>query len=302
MAAWARTAAKERAAASTVRAMPANRFNGYSNFGIGIGLRIAHYSHVLSEQPQIDFFEIISENYMLGGGRSLEILDRILEHYPVIQHGVSLYFGSLDPIDKKQISALKKLAERTKTPFLSDHLCWGSFDGSYSHDLLPLPYTSEAVKNTADRIKYVQECLELPVAVENVSSYLEYTDSEMTEWEFLTEVCELADCGMLLDVNNVFVSSRNHSFDPIQYIESIPLERVAQIHIAGHSEHGNYLLDTHDNFVRPEVWEIYRSVIEKIGPTNTLLEWDAHIPDFDVVHNEALRAADYAKLAAVSYE
>ena len=282
--------------------MPANRFNGYSNFGIGIGLRIAHYSHVLSEQPQIDFFEIISENYMLGGGRSLEILDRILEHYPVIQHGVSLYFGSLDPIDKKQISALKKLAERTKTPFLSDHLCWGSFDGSYSHDLLPLPYTSEAVKNTADRIKYVQECLELPVAVENVSSYLEYTDSEMTEWEFLTEVCELADCGMLLDVNNVFVSSRNHSFDPIQYIESIPLERVAQIHIAGHSEHGNYLLDTHDNFVRPEVWEIYRSVIEKIGPTNTLLEWDAHIPDFDVVHNEALRAADYAKLAAVSYE
>lgn len=282
--------------------MPANRFNGYSNFGIGIGLRIAHYAHVLSEQPQIDFFEIISENYMLGGGRPLEILDRVLERYPVIQHGVSLYFGSPDPIDKKQISALKKLAERTKTPFLSDHLCWGSFDGSYSHDLLPMPYTKEAVVHTADRIKYVQECLELPVAVENVSSYLEYTDSEMTEWEFLSEVCELADCGMLLDVNNVFVSSRNHSFDPIQYIESIPLERVAQIHIAGHSDHGNYLLDTHDNFVRPEVWEIYRNVIAKIGPTNTLLEWDAHIPDFGVVHSEALKAANYANLAEVSHE
>lgn len=282
--------------------MPANRFNGYSNFGIGIGLRIAHYAHVLSEQPQIDFFEIISENYMLGGGRPLEILDRVLERYPVIQHGVSLYFGSPDPIDKKQISALKKLAERTKTPFLSDHLCWGSFDGSYSHDLLPMPYTKEAVVHTADRIKYVQECLELPVAVENVSSYLEYTDSKMTEWEFLSEVCELADCGMLLDVNNVFVSSRNHSFDPIQYIESIPLERVAQIHIAGHSDHGNYLLDTHDNFVRPEVWEIYRNVIARIGPTNTLLEWDAHIPDFHVVHNEALKAANYAKLAEVSHE
>lgn len=280
--------------------MPANRFNGFSSLGIGIGLRIAHYEHILKEKPQIDFFEIISENFMLGGGRPLEILDEVLERYPLIQHGVSLYLGSLDPLDRKQIDALKRLADRTKTPFVSDHLCWGSFDGSYSHDLLPLPYTKEAVVNTANRIRFVQDSLELPIAVENVSSYLEYTDSEMTEWEFLSEVCELADCGILLDVNNVFVSSRNHSFDPIKYIENIPLDRVAQIHIAGHSEQDGYLLDTHDNFVREEVWDIYRSVIEKTGPTSTLLEWDAHIPDFEIVHQEALKAAQYANFEGIS--
>lgn len=280
--------------------MPANRFNGFSSLGIGIGLRVAHYEHILKEKPQIDFFEIISENFMLGGGRPLEILDEVLERYPIVQHGVSLYFGSLDPLDTKQIDALKKLAERTKTPFISDHLCWGSFDGSYSHDLLPLPYTKEAVVNTASRIRFVQDRLELPVAVENVSSYLEYTDSEMTEWEFLSEVCELADCGILLDVNNVFVSARNHSFDPIKYIENIPLERIAQIHIAGHSEQDGYLLDTHDNFVRQEVWQIYQSVIRKIGPTNTLLEWDAQIPDFEIVHQEALKASQYANFDGMS--
>jgi hypothetical protein len=296
----AKIAAKEKAAASTVKEMPASRFNGFSNFGIGIGLRTAHYEHILNEKPPIDFFEIISENFMLGGGRPLAVLDQISERYPIIQHGVSLYFGSLDPFDKKQIAALKQLVKRTKTPFISDHLCWGSFDGSYSHDLLPLPYTKEAVVNTANRIRFVQDSLELPIAVENVSSYLEYTDSEMTEWEFLSEVCELADCGILLDVNNVFVSSANHSFDPVQYIENIPLERVAQIHIAGHSEQDGYLLDTHDNFVRPEVWELYRAVVAKIGATNTLLEWDAHIPDFDVVHREALKAAHYANGGEVS--
>lgn len=276
--------------------MPANRFNGFTNLGIGIGLRTAHYAHILEQFPQIDWFEIISENFMVGGGRPLEVLDTILEHYPVIQHGVSLYFGSLEPYDKKQLSELKKLAARTKTPFLSDHLCWGSFDGSYSHDLLPLPYTKEAVRNTAERIKYVRDCLELPIVVENVSSYLEYTDSTMTEWQFLTEVVELADCGMLLDVNNVFVSSRNHSFDPSEYISNIPLERVAQIHLAGHSDHEGYLLDTHDSFVKPEVWKIYEQVIQKIGPTSTLLEWDSHLPAFDVVHQEALKAAQYANM------
>lgn len=276
--------------------MPANRFNGFTNLGIGIGLRTAHYAHILEQFPQIDWFEIISENFMVGGGRPLEVLDTILEHYPVIQHGVSLYFGSLEPYDKKQLSELKKLAARTKTPFLSDHLCWGSFDGSYSHDLLPLPYTKEAVKNTAERIKYVRDWLELPIVVENVSSYLEYTDSTMTEWQFLTEVVELADCGMLLDVNNVFVSSRNHSFDPSEYINNIPLDRIAQIHLAGHSDHEGYLLDTHDNFVKPEVWRIYAQVIQKIGPTSTLLEWDSHLPAFDVVHEEARKAAQYANM------
>ncbi|MBX9668977.1 MAG: DUF692 domain-containing protein [Candidatus Obscuribacterales bacterium] len=270
--------------------MPANRFNGYSDLGIGIGLRIPHYAHILTNQPGIDWFEIISENFMVGGGRPLEILDAVLERYPVIQHGVSLYFGSLDPFDKSQLESLKRLTLRTKTPFVSDHLCWGSFGGAVSHDLLPLPYTKEAVNNTADRIRYVQDFLSLPVAVENVSSYLEYTDSTMTEWQFLSAVAEKADCGILLDVNNVFVSSRNHDFDPYAYLDNIPLQRTAQIHLAGHSERDGYLLDTHDNFVKEEVWQLYRHVVGIIGPTNTLLEWDAHIPDFDVVHNEARKA------------
>ncbi len=270
--------------------MPANRFNGSSDLGIGIGLRIPHYAHILANHPKIDWFEIISENFMVAGGRPLEILDAVLERYPVVQHGVSLYFGSLDPFDKNQLDKLKQLVARTKTPFVSDHLCWGSFDGAISHDLLPLPYTKEAVKNTADRIRYVQDFLSLPVAVENVSSYLEYTDSTMTEWQFLAEVADKADCGILLDVNNVFVSARNHGFDPYVYLDNIPLERTAQIHLAGHSERNGYLLDTHDNFVKTDVWELYRHVVGIIGPTNTLLEWDAHIPDFDVVLQEALKA------------
>ncbi|MDZ4835022.1 MAG: DUF692 domain-containing protein [Candidatus Melainabacteria bacterium] len=273
--------------------MPANRFNGFSNLGIGIGLRVAHYAHIFESKPTIDWFEIISENFMVGGGKPLETLDAVLEHYPVVQHGVSLYFGSLDPFEKKQLDRLKQLTERTKTPFISDHLCWGSFDGSYSHDLLPLPYTREAVRNTADRIRYVQDYVGLPVAVENVSSYLEFQDSEMTEWQFLSEVSERADCGILLDVNNIFVSAKNHNFDAYDYVKNIPLERVAQIHVAGHSDQHGYLLDTHDNFVKPEVWKIYEHVIGKIGPTNTLLEWDAHIPDFDVVLEEALKARQY---------
>lgn len=277
--------------------MPANRFNGFSNLGIGIGLRTAHYSHILETQPAIDWFEIISENFMVGGGRPLEILDSVLDRYPVVQHGVSLYFGSLEPFDRNQLAGLKKLVERTRTPFLSDHLCWGSFDGCFSHDLLPLPYTKEAVANTAERIKFVQDYLGIPIAVENVSSYLEYTDSEMTEWQFLSEVSEQADCGILLDVNNIFVSSYNHCFDPISYVCNIPLDRVAQIHLAGHSERGGYLLDTHDDFVKPDVWSIYKSVIDKIGPTNTLLEWDAHIPDFDVVHRESLKAAEIVEIS-----
>lgn len=282
--------------------MPANRFNGFSNLGIGIGLRVAHYAHILESRPAIDWFEIISENYMVGGGRPLENLDAVLAHYPVVQHGVSLYFGSLDPFDKTQLDSLKQLTKRTKTPFISDHLCWGSFDGSFSHDLLPLPYTKEAIRNTARRIKHVQDYIGLPVAVENVSSYLEYQDSEMTEWQFLSEVCELADCGILLDVNNIFVSSRNHSFDPLDYLKNIPLDRVAQIHVAGHSDRHGYLLDTHDSFVKPEVWQLYEKVIEVIGPTSTLLEWDSKIPDFDVVHKEAMKARDYQKGPAVSGE
>lgn len=273
--------------------MPANRFNGHSNLGIGIGLRIPHYQFILENKPAIDWFEIISENFMVDGGRPLEILEAVLETYPVVQHGVSLYFGSLEPYNNDQLRRLKRLTQKTKTPFLSDHLCWGSYDGSYSHDLLPLPYTKEAVRNTAERIRHVRDFLEIPVCVENVSSYLEYNDSTMTEWQFLCEVVEAADCGMLLDVNNVYVSSQNHKFDPLDYLNGIPLDRVAQIHIAGHSTYDTHRLDTHDHPVCEAVWELYRYVVERIGPTNTLLEWDAHLPSFEQVHQEALKARKY---------
>lgn len=273
--------------------MPANRFNGHSNLGIGIGLRIPHYRYILENKPAIDWFEIISENFMVDGGRPLEILEAVLETYPVVQHGVSLYLGSMEPYNSDQLRRLKRLTQKTKTPFLSDHLCWGSYNGSYSHDLLPLPYTKEAVRNTADRIRHVRDFLELPVCIENVSSYLEYNDSTMSEWQFLCEVVEAADCGMLLDVNNVYVSSQNHDFDPLDYLNGVPLDRVAQIHIAGHSAYDTHRLDTHDHPVCEPVWELYRYVIDRIGPTNTLLEWDAHLPSFEEVHAEALKARKY---------
>jgi uncharacterized protein (UPF0276 family) len=270
--------------------MPANRFNGFTDLGIGIGLRVPHYRHILDNKPTCDWFEVISENYMCDGGRPLEVLDEILEQYKVVQHGVSMYFGSADRLNREHLKRLKNLVKRTKTPFLSDHLCWGSVDGTYSHDLLPMPYTFAAAKLTAQHVREARDFLEVPICVENVSSYAEYHVSEMTEWEFLSEVVEQADCGMLLDVNNIYVSSRNHTFDAYDYLRGVPLERVGQMHIAGHSKYEKYILDTHDHPVLDPVWKMYEHVIERIGPVNTLLEWDAHIPSFDEVHNEALKA------------
>ena len=277
--------------------MPGNRFNDYQDHGVGIGLRIPHYDHIFNRKPVVDWFEIISENFIVDGGRPLHVLDMILERYRVVQHGVSMYFGSAQPADREYLRRLKALVKRTKTPWLTDHLCWGSVDGTYSHDLLPLPYTWEAIEKTAARIREVQEFLEIPVAVENVSSYAEFTDSEMTEWEFLNEVVEHADCGILLDVNNIYVSSVNHEFDPMTYVNAIPSERVAQIHIAGHSRYEKYILDTHDHPVIDPVWKLYERAIERCGPTPTLLEWDDHIPSFDEVHNEALKAQLYLDAA-----
>src|SRR3954466_11101907 len=216
--------------------MPANRFNAFTNYGIGIGLRVPHYDHILSKKPTVNWFEIISENFMVDGGRPLEVLDRILERYRVIQHGVSMYFGSTERLNRDHLRRLKALVKRTNTPWLTDHLCWGSVDGRYTHDLLPMPYTFEAASVAARKIREARDFLEVPIAVENVSSYAEFHISEMTEWEFLNEVAEKADCGILLDVNNIYVSSQNHSFDPSVYVNSVPSERVAQIHIAGHSK------------------------------------------------------------------
>jgi uncharacterized protein (UPF0276 family) len=238
---------------------------------------------------------------MVDGGRPLKVLDQILERYRVVQHGVSMYFGSAEPLNREHLRRLKTLVRRTKTPWLTDHLCWGSVDGTYSHDLLPMPYTFEAAKKTAQKIREARDFLEVPIAVENVSSYAEYHVSEMTEWEFLNEVVEDADCGILLDVNNIYVSSQNHSFDPLDYVNGVPHERIAQIHIAGHSKYEKYILDTHDHAVIDPVWALYARAIELVGPTATLLEWDDHIPSFEEVHAEALKAKKYVpETAAVA--
>jgi hypothetical protein len=273
--------------------MPANRFNGYTDYGIGIGLRIPHYGHIFAHKPAVDWFEIISENFMVDGGRPLVMLDRILEQYRVVQPGVSMYFGSAEPLNREHLRRLKRLVQRTRTPWLTDHLCWGSVDGRYTHDLLPMPYTFEAAEVTARKIREARDFLEVPIAVENVSSYAEFHVSEMTEWEFLNEVVERADCGILLDVNNIYVSSRNHRFDPREYLDAVPAERVAQIHIAGHSKFERYILDTHDHPVIDPVWRLYDRAIRRLGSTATLLEWDDRIPSFDEVHAEARKAEQF---------
>jgi len=244
--------------------MSGNRFNAYQDHGVGIGLRIPHYEHIFSRKPVVDWFEIISENFMIDAGRPLATLDRILEQYRVVQHGVSMYFGSVTAPDPEHLRRLKTLVRRTKTPWLSDHLCWGSVDGTYTHDLLPLPYTWEAVERTVERVRMVQDFLEIPVAVENVSSYAAFTGSAV-----------------------------NHEFAPMDYVNAIPAERVAQIHIAGHSKYEKYILDTHDHPVIDPVWQLYARAIERCGPTPTLLEWDDHIPTFDEVHAEARKAERY---------
>lgn len=262
--------------------------------GIGIGLRHEHYDEILECQNKaIDWFEIISENFMVEGGKQLEVLELVLQKYPVVQHGVSLAIGSPDPLDFAYLKKLKSLARKTKTPWISDHLCWGRLAGAHFHDLLPLPYTQEVVDYVAERARTVQDFLELPFALENLSSYVAYTQDQMPEWEFYAAVVEKADIRMMLDVNNIYVSSRNHDFDPQSYYEALPLERVIQIHLAGHTDYGTHVLDTHDHAVCDEVWKIYAAVIAKTGPISTLLEWDDQFIPFDATCKEALRAKAY---------
>lgn len=263
------------------------------NLGIGIGLRIPHYNDIFTNKPEIDWFEIISENFMVDGGKALENLDRILEMYPVVQHGVSLAIGSPDPLDFDYLKRLKALSKRTKTPWISDHLCWGRLPGAHYHDLLPLPYTKEVIAYVVERAKIVQDYLEVPFALENLSSYVAYSADSMPEWEFYAAVVEKADIYMMLDVNNIYVSSRNHGFDPKEYYNNIPMERVLQIHLAGHSDHGDYVLDTHDNYVRDEVWAIYGEVYPMTRGVSTLLEWDDNFLSFQHTWEEALKAKKY---------
>ncbi|HSR57450.1 MAG TPA: DUF692 domain-containing protein [Candidatus Binataceae bacterium] len=258
--------------------------------GFGVGLRRDHYAHILDSRPRVDWFEIISENFMVGGGRPLEVIDAVAAQYPVVMHGVSLSIGSADPLRRDYLRELKALAARIKPAWISDHLCWTGVGGRNLHDLLPLPYNEEAVRHVASRIREVQDFLERPIALENVSSYMTLRASTMTEWEFLAAVAEGADCGILLDINNIFVSAFNHGFDALKYIDSIPCERVVQFHLAGHSDHGSYLLDTHDHPVCDEVWALYAHAVRRFGAVSALIEWDDNIPAFDVLLEPAERA------------
>lgn len=262
----------------------------FPNLGIGIGLRAPHLDDIFRLQPSIDWFEIISENFMIDGGKMLENLDKILERYPVVQHGVSLAIGSPTPLDFDYLKKLKDLSRKTKTPWISDHLCWGQIPGSHYHDLLPLPYTQEVIDYVAERARIIQDYLELPFALENLSSYVAFKDDQMPEWEFYSSIVEKAGIYMMLDVNNIYVSSRNHGFDPKDYYQNIPLDRVIQFHIAGHQDYGDYVLDTHDHPVRNEVWDLYEKLYQLTGGVSTLLEWDDQIPSFEETWKEALKA------------
>lgn len=264
---------------------------GLPDLGCGVGLRIPHYPHVFEHHPEVDFFEIISENFMVAGGRPRRNLDRALERYRIVQHGVSLGIGASTPLDFDYLDQLKALARHTGTPWVTDHLCWTRAHGHDLHDLLPMPYTEEAVRHVAERVRVVQDHLELRLGLENTSSYLTYNASTMTEWAFLTAIAEEADCGLLLDVNNVYVSARNHGFEAETFIDNLPHHRVIQCHLAGHTDKGDYILDTHSDFVCEQVWALYRRAVERCGPVSTLVEWDAEIPEFDVVQGEARKAA-----------
>lgn len=265
------------------------------NLGIGIGLRPVHYEDIFNTNPAIDWFEIISENFMVDGGKPLHNLHRILERYPVVQHGVSLAIGSPTDLDFDYLKKLKELTKITKTPWVSDHLCWGHRPGAHYHDLLPLPYKKEVIEYVAERARIVQDYLELPFALENLSSYVAFKEDEMPEWEFYSAVVEKADIFMMLDVNNIYVSSRNHGFDPFEYLKNIPFDRVIQMHIAGHSDYDAYVLDTHDNYVIEDVWALYEEAYARSGGVSTLLEWDDNFISFEKTWEEAKKAKMYQK-------
>jgi uncharacterized protein len=255
--------------------------------GIGVGLRSPHVGLVLRERPAMDWFEIISENYLAEGGVARANLESVRANYRLVPHGVSLSIAGSDPLDGEYLRRLRALVRRIDAPWCSDHLCWTGAGGVDLHDLLPIPYTRGTLAHVAERLRRVQGELEVPFALENASSYMEYRESTMTEHEFLGELAERADCGILLDVNNVFVSAYNHGFDANRYIDAIPADRVVQMHVAGHTDKGTHLLDTHSDHVRAEVWDLYRRAVARCGAVATLVEWDEDIPSWGVLVSEA---------------
>jgi uncharacterized protein (UPF0276 family) len=248
------------------------------DLGFGLGLRKDHYETILSERPRVDWFEALTENYLVPGGKPLHYLERIREHYPLVLHGVSLSIGGSDPLDRDYLAQLKALAQRIEPVWISDHLCWTGLHGINAHDLLPLPYTEEAVEHVARRVQQVQDYLGRRILLENVSSYLGYRASEMSEWEFLSAVAEQADCLILLDINNIHVSAVNHGFDPEEYLNGVPPARVQQHHLAGHTDYGDYAIDTHDAPVIDPVWDLYAKAVRRFGAVSCMIERDDNIP------------------------
>lgn len=261
--------------------------------GYGLGLRSAYYQQILEQSPAVDWFEVVSENFMVQGGKALYFLDAIAERYPVVMHGVSLSIGGPHALDPDYLKQLKQLADRVKPAWISDHLCWSRGNAHQLHDLLPLPYTEESLAYIAGRVVQVQDVLQRPLVLENVSSYVRAATDDFIEWEFLQALSHVSGCELLLDVNNVYVSSYNHGFDPKAYIDRIPRDRVVQMHLAGHTNKGTHIIDTHNDYVIDTVWKLYRYAHRRLGGVATLLEWDANIPDFEVVHGEALKARKF---------
>jgi hypothetical protein len=257
---------------------------GLPHLGDGVGLRDPHFAHLMRTPPEdwgVDWFEIVSENHIGHEGYASHVLDYVAAHRPVVMHGVSLSIGSTEPLDEAYLDALAALAERVKPAWISDHLCWTGIAGLNTHDLLPMPLTEASLAHVVQRIGRVQDRLGRPLVLENPSSYLRFRSDQMPEHEYIARMAEASGCGLLLDVNNVWVSSVNHGFDPARYIEAIPADHVVQIHLAGPSDRGTHLLDTHDSPVREEVWALYRLATERTGGVSTLLEWDSSIPSWE---------------------
>lgn len=259
--------------------------------GFGLGLRTAHYDAILATRPRIDWFEALTENYLVPGGKPLHYLERIRADYPVALHGVALSIGGTDPLDTDYLRQLAALAHRIRPAWISDHLCWTGVGGRRLHDLLPLPWTDAVLRHVVGRVRAVQDSLGERILLENASSYVTFRASAMTEWEFLARVAEDADCLILLDVNNVYVNSRNHGFDPLAYLDALPGDRVRQVHLAGHADYGDHVIDTHDATVVPDVWALYRHAVERFGLVPTMIERDDHIPPLD----ELLAELDVAR-------
>ncbi len=266
---------------------------GLPNLGLGLGLRSQHFDHILKNSPEVDWFEVISENFMDSYGKPRHILKQIAEKYPVVMHGVSMSIGSTDPLNLDYLKSLKTLADEVNPAWISDHLCWTGVLTTNSHDLLPLPLNEESLKHVCNRINQTQDFLERPLIVENPSTYAAFKNSTIPEWEFLKIMTEETGCGLLLDVNNVYVSSFNNEFDPVEYINGLPHDKIVQMHLAGHQNCGNYIVDTHDREVTSQVWKLFQLTYQLAKEASILLEWDGNIPAFDVYHSELLKSKKY---------